>query len=121
MPEEPEGFLTITEANEAAYEALRTLAPFGEGNPKPIFRLNTVTVEKFFRFGGHKEHALLVLSDEKGLTLDAIAFFTSRTPFHDSLALLSRGDSVTIDACLERSHFNGRTELRLRIENLVLR
>ncbi len=117
---EPDGFLTIAEANETAYDALRLLAPFGEGNPKPVFRLHNVTVEKFFRFGAHKDHARLVLSDTLGRTVDAISFFFSRTPFRDVLMLLSRGDSVTLDASLERSHFNGKKELRLRIEHIAV-
>ncbi|HEY4473651.1 MAG TPA: single-stranded-DNA-specific exonuclease RecJ [Candidatus Paceibacterota bacterium] len=118
---ESEGMLTIAEASHAAYEELRMLAPFGRGNPKPIFRMHAVHVKKSFRFGAHKEHARMTLSDEAGRTLDAIAFFVSRTPFRDTIGLVSSGDSISLEGSLERSHFGGKTELRLRIENLVVR
>lgn len=117
---EPEGLLALSEANEAAYEALRHLAPFGQGNPKPLFRIEGVRVEKLFRFGGHKEHAKILLSDESGIATEAISFFISRTSYHETFALLSPGDSVTVDASLERSAFRGKPELRLRIESLTL-
>ncbi|MEK9177291.1 MAG: hypothetical protein AAB923_03265, partial [Patescibacteria group bacterium] len=116
---EPEGLLTLTEMNEAADEALRELAPFGEGNPKPLFRFAHVRVEKFFRFGAHKEHAKLVLSDDSGEAREAISFFISRAPFREAFELLSPGDMVTVDGSLERSHFGGRKELRFRIANLA--
>jgi len=116
---EPEGHMSLVEMNEAAYEALRELAPFGMGNPKPLFRFGNVRVEKMFRFGAHKEHAKLVLSDDSGQERDAISFFISRAPFRDTFELLSRGDMVTVDGSLERSHFGGRKELRFRIVNLT--
>ena len=78
-------------------------------------------MKKSFRFGAHKEHARMTLSDEAGRTLDAIAFFVSRTPFRDTIGLVSSGDSISLEGSLERSHFGGKTELRLRIENLVVR
>jgi len=117
---EPEGFLTLAEANEEAYEALRTLAPFGQGNPKPFFRIGKARVAKLFRFGGHREHAKIFLSDESGAEAEAISFFVSRSSFHETFALLSRGDTVTVDASLERSTFGGKPQFRLRIESLAL-
>jgi len=117
---EPEEILTLAEANEAAYEALRNLAPFGEGNPKPFFRIMRARVERLFRFGGHKEHAKVFLSDESGKEAEAISFFISRSPFRETFELLSRGDTVTLDASLERSTFGGRPQFRLRIESMAL-
>lgn len=115
-----ESHLNLTEVNDMAYEALRTLAPFGQQNPKPIFRLKGVTAYAITYFGASKEHARITLTDDSGARADAIAFFFPRTTFKDTLALLSDGDTCTVDACIERSYFAGRRELRLRIENLVL-
>ena len=115
-----EGFLSLSEINESAYEALRHLAPFGMGNPKPIFRLANVRAEKFFKFGAHKEHARILLSDDSGRSVEAISFFISRTPFRDTFELLSAGDTVTVDGSMELSHFLGKKELRFRLQNLVL-
>ena len=110
--------LTLAEANDSAFDALRSLSPFGRGNPKPLFRFNNVSVAKIDYFGKAKEHIRLTLSDDSGQSADAIAFFVSRTSFKDVLALLSVGDRATLDASLERSHFRGKKELRLRIVDL---
>ncbi len=112
------GTLTLAEVTNTAYEALRTLAPFGVDNRKPVFRFSNVSLADISYFGAHKDHARLTLTDDSGRRADAIAFFVGRTSFKDTLALLSPGDACTIDACIERSYFRGRKELRLRIEDL---
>ncbi len=116
---EPEDSLTLSEVNDSAFDALRLLAPFGQANPKPVFRFRNVVVSGVALFGPHKDHARLTLSDDFARA-DALAFFFSRTSFKDTLAFLSAGDCVTIDASIERSYFRGRKELRLRIVNLAL-
>lgn len=113
-----ESHLNLTEVNDLAYEALRSLAPFGMENPKPVFRLKNVTAYAITYFGAGKEHARITLTDDSGARADGVIFFFPRTTFKDTLALLSEGDRCTIDACIERSYFAGRKELRLRIENL---
>ena len=61
----------------------------------------------------------LTLSDgEARKGVDAIAFFITRSSFRNDIELLSAGDTITIDACVERSYFAGRRELRLRIEDV---
>jgi single-stranded-DNA-specific exonuclease len=117
---EVEGILTIAEANESAYRALRELAPFGEGNPKPMFRIEDSRVDKLSRFGGGSEHARIVLSDENGRQLDAITFFVSRQKYRDTLDLLSVGDRVSVEGSIEQSFFRGLKELRFRLENIAL-
>ncbi|MES2014376.1 MAG: single-stranded-DNA-specific exonuclease RecJ [Patescibacteria group bacterium] len=111
--------LTLAEVNDEAFNALRSLAPFGMENPKPVFRFHTVTVAGIKQFGKAKEHLRLTLTDDRGRGVDAIVFFVSRTSFKDALELLSVGDTCTLDASVERSHFLGKKELRLRIENIV--
>jgi single-stranded-DNA-specific exonuclease len=113
-----DGLLTLSEVSNGTYESLRLLAPFGIENEKPVFRFPNVTVDRVLLFGSHQEHARIALSDESGASVEAISFFITRTPFRDEVELLSPGDRVTLDACIEKSHFMGRTSLRLRIENL---
>jgi single-stranded-DNA-specific exonuclease len=117
---EAEGSLTLAEVNNISFEALRTLAPFGMENPKPLFRFHKVMVAATSRFGKAKEHARLTLSDDSGRSADAIAFFVSRSSFKDALEFISVGDICTLDASIERSYFAGRKELRLRMENITV-
>lgn len=114
-----DGTLSLSEVTDQMYESLRHLAPFGMNNPKPVFRFDKVRVEKVMQFGAHKEHMRLTLSDgEARKGVDAIAFFITRSSFRNDIELLSAGDTITIDACVERSYFAGRRELRLRIEDV---
>ncbi len=116
---EPDGELTLAEITDHAFDSLRQLAPFGMENPKPLFRFPKVTLSRMLRFGKTKEHVRMTFRDSAAVA-DGIVFFVGRTPFRDTLELLSPGDTCTVDASLERSHFAGRTELRLRIEHMEL-
>lgn len=114
-----DGTLTVGEVTDELYESLRTLAPFGIGNSKPVFRFIGACVERVLMFGTGKEHVRLTLSDSEGRgTIDAVVFFVSRAPFHQTLELVTVGDHITLDASVERSYFGSKKELRLRIENL---
>ena len=54
-------------------EALQTLAPFGEGNDSPVFRLNQVTVLQKKRMGASGAHLRLVVGNEN-VQVQAVAF-----------------------------------------------
>ncbi|MBV9349540.1 MAG: single-stranded-DNA-specific exonuclease RecJ [Patescibacteria group bacterium] len=115
-----DAIITLPEITNGFFDSLRSLAPFGESNPKPLFHVRNVAVARIAFFGAHKEHTRITLADDSGAAIDAVSFFTSRCAFKDSLGLLSEGDLVSIEATLERSYFGGKKELRLRLENLTL-
>lgn len=121
------GILTLKEVTDRTFNELRQMAPFGMDNPKPVFRFTQITVDRVLFFGGSKEHVKLLVSDSnfiprssEGKAVEAIAFFINRSSFKDEIELLSTGDSVTIDATIDRSFFGGRPSLRLRIERLTV-
>ncbi|MFA5876807.1 MAG: single-stranded-DNA-specific exonuclease RecJ [Candidatus Paceibacterota bacterium] len=114
-----ESSLTLAEVNDVAFDALRSLGPFGMENPKPFFRFHNVSIAGINYFGKAKDHLRLTLADDSGRKADAIVFFVPRSLFKEKLGLLSVGDVCTIEASVERSYFAGRKELRLRIENIV--
>jgi single-stranded-DNA-specific exonuclease len=119
--QQTDGTLTVGEVTDGLYDSLRTLAPFGIGNKKPVFRFIGTRVERILMFGSGKEHMRITLCDSEGHdTIDAVSFFSSREPFHPALELLAPGDCVTLDASVERSYFGNKKELRLRIENLAV-
>lgn len=128
LPEEAGGLpsivptitVSLEELSETLYRSLRAVAPFGVGNEKPLFRLEGVRFERVVRFGKDSEHARVVLSNARGVTRDAISFFVSRTPFRDTIELLSPGDVVSVTGSLEQSFFGNKKELRLRLESLAL-
>ncbi|MEK7613278.1 MAG: single-stranded-DNA-specific exonuclease RecJ [Patescibacteria group bacterium] len=111
---------SLGELNTSLYESMRALAPFGMGNPKPLFSILDVRVEQLMYFGSHQEHARVTFSDEMGKKIDAVSFFISRAPFKSTLSLLSKGDRVTITGSFEQSFFGNKKEMRLRLEEISL-
>jgi single-stranded-DNA-specific exonuclease len=97
--------------NEKTITQINKLAPFGVGNEKPIFIFREVIPEKINRFGKTKEH-LSVNFREGTETKKGIAFFTSPDQFGDKL---KEGIKTNLVANIEKSFYNGRTEIRLRI------
>lgn len=92
-----------------------SLAPFGTGNPKPLFAFGNVTPTDVSYFGKGKEHLKLLFQTSNGL-LEAIAFFATDTQFsHQPEA----NTSLTLLAHIEESYFMGRHQTRLRIVDIL--
>lgn len=106
--------LTVDEVTWSTYRAVAQLAPFGEGNPRPVFLVRDVAIKNVRRFGKGSEHLELAFERSDGSIVKAIAFFTDegRHP------ALTQGVPVTLVAHLEESNFRGR-ELRLRLVDVL--
>lgn len=109
----PEAKLSIDEVNEEIFSAIDKLAPFGEGNPKPVFHFERVIIAKCEQFGKGREHLKLTIRNSQGKDVTAIGFFMSPNNFPH--AEVRSGARVDIIATFEKSYFRGFPELRLRI------
>jgi single-stranded-DNA-specific exonuclease len=98
----------ITE--KLVYEILR-LAPFGVGNEKPVFIFRDVITEKINRFGKNQEHLSINFRDGAH-TLRAVSFFTSPDQYGH---LLKENIKTNLVANIEKSFYNGSSEIRLRV------
>jgi len=104
--------------NMKNWKEIERLAPFGLGNPKPVFLFEGVKVENIKKFGknGSGEHLEIIFSDKLGKKAVAISFFSTIDSFGD--ALTSSRD-VSLLATFDLSRFRGREELRLRIVDIL--
>ena len=98
------------------YRSIQRLAPFGEGNPKPLFMLRDVTLSSVRTFGKGNEHLEVSFGDERGGTIKAIAFFSHADAFSVSL---HTDETVSLLVHLEASYFRYKPELRLRLIDVV--
>lgn len=75
--EEEEDFGTLNPAllTQDLLSLLDSFAPYGEGNPKPIFSLPPLPILSQQRIGKDKNHTLLTLQTPFGKPIKAIAFF----------------------------------------------
>lgn len=108
--------LTLDEVTMENYKMLEKLAPFGVGNPKPVFLFEKVEIKKVRNFGKENNHLEIIFENSRGKEIKAVGFFTTTTSFGKEL---KTGDQINLLANLEKSTFRGFTELRLRIVDVT--
>lgn len=101
--------ITMDDVNESLYQAILPLAPFGIGNPKPVFCFKNIQPLATKRFGKKNEHLEVVYPTSKGGKIKSIQFFV-KSETEEKVR-----ENHTLIANLEKSYFGGKTELRLRI------
>jgi single-stranded-DNA-specific exonuclease len=106
--------LSLGEVNDTTCTMINRLAPFGLGNPKPLFMFRNVTVTKTKQFGKEKNHFEMSVSDGKS-ERTAMAFFADENSFKKKATV---GENVDLVATIEKSYFAGRTTIRLRIVDI---
>ncbi|MBP6881319.1 MAG: single-stranded-DNA-specific exonuclease RecJ [Candidatus Pacebacteria bacterium] len=107
--------LRLDDVNELLINELNRLAPYGTGNPKPLFLFKGVTPSAVETFGKAKEHTKLIFNTEYG-KLEAIAFFKLPQQFSNEPRV---NVPLTLIAHVERSFFLGRSQIRLRIVDIL--
>lgn len=103
--------LSLDDITVELYTRIRDLAPFGMGNPKPLFLFHKVMIYRINHFGKNKEHLEIFMKNSMGKEIRGIAFFTHK----DSFKALIEGTPCDVIAHIEYSVFMGTHELRLKI------
>mgnify|MGYP001560333626 CR=1 FL=1 len=109
--------LTIDDLVPDLFDEIGKLAPFGIGNPKPLFLFKGVIPKTVRIFGKGQDHISLVFQKKDGSQITAISFFGASQPWAKGLQANQKIDLI---ASLEKSYFGGRKELRLRVEGVDL-
>ncbi len=99
---------------EDLWKVVSMFAPFGTGNPKPVFKLKNAEIKSVKNFGKTGDHLEIIFSSSPR-DVKAISFFSNADSFSVPVAPLSK---VTLDAHLEKSYFRNRPELRLRVVDI---
>ncbi len=114
--------LDLSDVTINHYRALRQMAPFGMGNPKPIFAFKNVTVESVRQFGKTTEHLEIILQNEAPSFrggqggVKAISWYANFDSFTHPLVA---GETITLLAEFDHSVFRGKHELRLKIVDIL--
>jgi single-stranded-DNA-specific exonuclease len=110
--------ISLDEVRESTYNEVQKLAPFGVGNPKPVFLFEKAKVCRVEQFGKDKQHLKLTFVKSDGVYVNAIKFYAKPEDFRSNLKDLE-GKTVNLLAHLEKSTFGNRTEFRLRVVDLL--
>jgi single-stranded-DNA-specific exonuclease len=96
---------------------LSRLAPFGIGNPKPVFRVKSARITFARQFGKEMNHTeVTVVCSETGVQHRAFQFFKIPTDF---TVPPSPGASADLLATVERDSFRGPDRLALRLVDVL--
>ena len=103
--------LTLSDISNALFKEVSRLAPFGVGNPKPMFLLSNTTITGVKRFGKESNHVEVMLEcRESGKSARAFEFFKSPKDFSLSP---EPGQFAKLLATLERDSYRGGLALRI--------
>ena len=108
--------ILIDDVNEDNYKVVEKMAPFGIGNPKPVFLIDNLEIHEVKEFGKEKNHLELTFKNSRGRSIKAISFFKTRNDYGG--VELVTGNKICLIANLEKNNFAGREELRMRIVNI---
>lgn len=108
---ESDALIALSEVSALLLRDIARLAPFGLGNPKPVFRISGVHVAAVRRFGKEKNHVECTLTCARtGVSMRSFDFFRSPEQFSHALV---EGQVVSPLATVERDTFRGGLTLRL--------
>ncbi len=108
---EADALITLPEVTRRIFSEVSRLAPFGIGNPKPIFLIARTSFTSVKRFGKEKNHVELQLEcKESGAFARAYDFFRSPEDFSHVPAV---GESANVLATIERDTYRGGLALRI--------
>ena len=107
--------MSIDEVNWDVWNSIAKLAPFGVGNPKPLFLFEQVPVNRVDTFGKEKQHLKLIFNKKSVEKISAIKFYSKP----DDFGGIVPGQNINLLAHLEKSVFGSYPELRLRIVDVM--
>jgi len=109
--------LSLKDLSLTLYEQLAKLAPFGEGNPHPVFATRNVRILDAQLVGAESKHLKLRFVDsDSGITMEAIGF-----GFGDFFSQLSPEKPVDIAYILAVDEWNGKRKIQLRLKDIKIK
>jgi single-stranded-DNA-specific exonuclease len=109
--------IQIEDVGENLWSTIAPFAPFGMGNPKPVFYIKNAEIKSAKNFGKKNDHLEIVFKTKEGKSVKAIQFFTT---IEDQKISLTVGSKISLTAHLEKSFFLNRPEVRLRLIEIGL-
>ena len=93
--------------------AIKSLEPFGMGNPTPVFGIFGVTLEKITAIGGGKH--LKLLCRKNGNAFQALLFGTTAEQF-----CFVQGDNIDLAVTLDTNLYQGQYNLSIQIKAIKM-
>jgi single-stranded-DNA-specific exonuclease len=107
--------ITLSDVNEATYQSIMRLSPFGAGNPTPLFAARNVRVLDAFAIND-SPHLKLLVADHTNISrspLEAIAFRKAHL-----LKVIDKNAKVDLLFHIERREWKGDVYLQLKVKEI---
>ncbi|MEK7604360.1 MAG: single-stranded-DNA-specific exonuclease RecJ [Patescibacteria group bacterium] len=111
--------ITPEEVTKEFLARVERLAPFGIGNPKPVFLLRDVSLREISSFGKAQEHLKLKIALTSGRTLDAVTFFV-KGALARAAATLTPNSRIHLLTHIERDTFSRSSPVRLHLIDIKI-
>jgi single-stranded-DNA-specific exonuclease len=114
--------IALEDVTETLWKALTEFAPFGFGNPEPIFATRNVIVDDARLVGKDGKHLKLRISSKlpkspkvsKLLSFDCIAF-----GFGSLYGQLKKGTEIDLAYSIDMNEWNGARKLQLKVKDIT--
>ncbi len=99
-----------------AISLVNKYAPFGQANPRPIFRLDNVQIKRIFTMGKNKSHLKLIVSDNS--VNSALKFNAIWWGKADKAVNLNLGMRVNLAFTMQINQWKGKKSIQLIIKDI---
>jgi single-stranded-DNA-specific exonuclease len=111
-----DGALKVAGANLKLVETLAKIGPFGSGNPEPRFVITNALIAHADFVGKDQSHLRVILTDETGKRLNAIAFRSVETKMGQAL-IHHGGAPFHISGKIRINTWQGRSSVQLLVDD----
>jgi single-stranded-DNA-specific exonuclease len=108
--------LNLNDITFSLYQDIEKLAPFGIGNPHPVFAISKASILSLKAIGQDNKHLKLILSSSSSTkAISAIGF-----GFGNLFTHMTQGGQIDLAYTLDLNQWNGKKELQLKIKDIVI-
>lgn len=108
LPKEDVAIEYLAHINEELFEELTLLEPFGNGNPEPVFKRESLLVRHVRRMGADDQHVKLELQDTDRFTMHFLAFNAPEHFFVEPGEYITVWFQPTVNEWRDRRTIEGR-------------
>ncbi|OIQ27719.1 MAG: single-stranded-DNA-specific exonuclease RecJ [Bacteroidetes bacterium MedPE-SWsnd-G2] len=107
--------LGLNQISDKFYRILKQFAPFGPGNPSPVFMSDDLTDTGYGKcVGEDKDHLRLTVQQNASKQFVCIGFGLGK-----KIELAGKGKRFKAAYCLDENHWNGVTNLQFRLKDIM--
>lgn len=107
----------LSDINWGGFGKVSEFAPFGMGNPEPVFCLKDIVVQNFQTMGIDGKHLKLFISNKDGHLIEALGFGMGNLA-SELIKQQEKGKTIDLAFIISSNIWNGNKKLQLKIKDV---